>query len=92
MSKWCICLRFLVAEDAAGMMLQTMSLQTVGGQAVVLHGLPEKKLDARRCPRFPDQLPGAEKWLIHGTWLGIRASPAVEGPQAEIRRYLAPDG
>jgi hypothetical protein len=22
----------------------------------------------------------------------IRASPAVEGPQAEIRRYLAPDG
>jgi hypothetical protein len=23
---------------------------------------------------------------------GVRASPAVEGPQAEIRRYLAPDG
>jgi hypothetical protein len=22
----------------------------------------------------------------------LRASPAVEGPQAEIRRYLAPDG
>jgi hypothetical protein len=22
----------------------------------------------------------------------IRASPAVEGPQAEIQRYLAPDG
>jgi hypothetical protein len=22
----------------------------------------------------------------------FRASPAVEGPQAEIRRYLAPDG
>jgi hypothetical protein len=22
----------------------------------------------------------------------VRASPAVEGPQAEIRRYLAPDG
>jgi hypothetical protein len=24
--------------------------------------------------------------------LGIRASPVVEGPQAKIRRYLAPDG
>jgi hypothetical protein len=22
----------------------------------------------------------------------LRASPAIEGPQAEIRRYLAPDG
>jgi hypothetical protein len=22
----------------------------------------------------------------------VRASPAVEGPQAKIRRYLAPDG
>jgi hypothetical protein len=27
-----------------------------------------------------------------GQIAGLRASPAVEGLQAEIRRYLAPDG
>jgi hypothetical protein len=40
-------------------------------------------------------LPNNSVWREYYLWrndLGLRASTAVEGPQAEIRRYLAPDG
>lgn len=52
-------LRHLVAEEAAGMVLEASPGKALGSPAAIHAGKPSEKLDPRRRPRLPSKLPGA---------------------------------
>jgi hypothetical protein len=48
----------LIEEGACSGMLQSLSSKPIGSPASVQVGKPMENFDTRRCPAFPDHLPG----------------------------------